>query len=269
MFRQIFILVFLGFSLVGCKSIEHRSENTQIPVSGSETKLATSIFYPKGQGPFPVAVLNHGTPSGDKGRRAMGRWNEPEPINALVDLGFAVVVPMRRGFGATGGRYNGSIGGCSNPDFYNGSLGAAEDIVATVNYVKSLPQVDSSRILLIGFSAGGIASMAAASMQPEGVKAVMNFSGGRGSGRSSSKKGVPCYPERMASAIGIYAKNITVPVLWYYAENDSFFGPEVVKSWFASFQRSGAKGELAFHQGPSSGEGHYLIKQSGRVYGSY
>jgi dienelactone hydrolase len=193
----------------------------------------------------------------------MGRWLQAEPINALVERGFVVVIPIRQGFGATGGQYKAGIGSCADPDFYRGSLRAAQDIVAAVDHVNSLPSVDASRILLIGHSAGGIASMAAASMQPKGVKAVMNFSGGRGSGRSSSQRGVPCFPERMADAIGRYAETINVPVLWFYAENDSFFGPEVVRSWFDAFEKRGGQGELVFVPGSSFGDGHQFIKQSG------
>lgn len=249
--------------LSGCQSIEHRSENTKVPVPAAGTELAATVFYPEGEGPFPVAVLNHGTPWGDQRRRAMGRWLQPEPINALVERGFVVVVPMRQGFGATGGKYKAGIGSCADPKFYGGSLRAAEDIVAAVQHVRTLSSVDDSRILLIGHSAGGIASIAAASMRPEGVRAVMNFSGGRGGGQPSSQRGVPCFPDRMADAIGRYAKTVDVPVLWFYAENDSFFGPEVVRSWFDAFAKSGGQGELAFVPGSSSGDGHQLITQPG------
>lgn len=249
--------------VAGCQSIEHRSLKTEVPVPGGETKLATTVFYPKGEGPFPVAILNHGTPSGNSGRRALGRWLEPEPVNALVQRGFVVVVPMRRGFGATGGSYRAGIGSCADPEFYRGSLRAAEDIVAAIEHARTLPLVDGSRILLVGHSAGGIASMAAASMQPQGIKAVMNFSGGRGSGRSTSERGVPCFAERMADAIGQYARTIDPPVLWYYVDNDSYFGPEVVRGWFESFRSNGGSGELVFHPGSSMSDGHQFIKQSG------
>ena len=263
MSSRVAYLALLILLVTGCQSIEHRSQNTEVPLPGVETKLAMTVFYPQGEGPFPVAILNHGTPWGDGARRAMGRWSEPEPVNALVERGYVVAIPMRQGFGATGGRYKASIGSCVDPDFYNGTLRAAEDIMAAIEHVKTLPSIDNTRILLVGHSAGGIAAMAAASMQADGVKAVMNFSGGRGGGQSGSKRGVPCFPDRMAEAIGRYAQTIDAPVLWYYVENDSFFGPEVVRSWFESFLRNGGKGELVFHPGSSMSDGHQFIKLSG------
>jgi dienelactone hydrolase len=263
MFSRTAYLLLIGLVLAGCQSIQHRSENTEIPVPGAGTKLATTMFFPAGDGPFPVAILNHGTPAGNRGRWALGRWLQPEPVNALAGRGFAVAIPVRQGFGATGGQYKAGIGSCADPDFYRGSLRAANDIVAAIDHVRTLPSVDGSRILLIGHSAGGIASMAAASMQPDGVKAVMNFSGGRGSGRASSKQGVPCFPERMADAIGQYAQTTDAPVLWYYTENDTFFGPQVVRSWFDEFMKNGGKGKLVFAAGSSMSDGHQFIKQSG------
>jgi dienelactone hydrolase len=263
MYSRIAYLSLVILLAAGCQSIEHRSQNAEVPVPGVETKLAMTVFYPQGEGPFPVAILNHGTPWGDNARRSMGRWLEPEPVNALVERGYVVAIPMRQGFGATGGRYKASIGSCVDPDFYHGTLRAAEDIMAAIEYVKTLPSIDNTRILLVGHSAGGIAAMAAAGMQADGVKAVMNFSGGRGGGHSSSKRGVPCFPDRMAEAIGLYAQASDVPVLWYYVENDSFFGPEVVRSWFESFRKNGGKGELVFHPGSSMSDGHQFIKLSG------
>jgi dienelactone hydrolase len=263
MLFHIVCLLLLALVLAGCQSIEHRSEKTAVPVPGSEIELAATVFFPEASGPFPVAILNHGTPWGDRERRAMGRWLNHEPINALVERGFVVVVPIRQGFGATGGRYKAGIGSCADPDFYGGTQRAAEDILAAVDHARTLPSIDESRILLIGHSAGGIASIAAAGRRPAGVRAVLNFSGGRGGGGANSQRGVPCFPERMADAIARYTETITVPVLWFYAENDSFFGPEVVRSWFDAFQKSGGQGELVFVPGSSFADGHQFIKQSG------
>lgn len=256
------LIVVAALCMSSCKAIEHRGQEIRVPVEGSETKLAASVFYPEGRGPFPVVILNHGTPASPSKRARMGKWLRPEPINALVGRGFAVMVPMRRGVGATGGRFNAGIGGCADPDFYHAGLRAAEDVVAAIEYARALPSVDPSRVLLVGHSAGGIASLAAASLRPEGLVAVANFSGGRGSGRPGSKPGVPCHPERMAAAIGQYARSIDVPVLWYYAQNDTYFGPAVVRDWFESFRRNGGRGELVI-QAAFGSEGHFVLTRPG------
>lgn len=66
----------------------------------------------------------------------------------------------------------------------------------------------------------------------------------------------------MAEAIGRYAKGIRAPVLWYYAENDSYFGPPVVRDWFDTFQQNGGHGELVI-QPPFGSEGHYVLTNPG------
>ena len=255
------LLALVGLTVASCKTVEYKSDTVAVPISGGETSLAATVFYPSSsKGPFPLAILNHGDPG--RKRSKMGYWIKTEPINALVQRGFAVMVPIRQGYGATGGSYSSGIGSCDDPDFYFGTLNSGEDIVAAINYAKNLPLVDSSRILLIGHSAGGIAVMAAASLHPKGVLAVVNFSGGRGSGRSDSKYGEPCYPERMAAAISDFTKEINVPELWYYVENDSFFGPRVAKTWFNAFKQSGGVGELVIDP-PYGSEGHFALMQSG------
>ncbi|RME99349.1 MAG: alpha/beta fold hydrolase [Bacteroidetes bacterium] len=262
MHRNLVLIALIGIALSSCKTIDHKSEKFAIPVSGSTTALASTVYYPEGAGPFPLVILNHGTPASRAKRAEMGRWVQPVPINALIERGFAVMVPIRRGFGATGGEYVAGIGSCDDPDFYFGSLNAGEDIVAAINYARTLPTIDGDRILLMGHSAGGIASLAAASLNPAGVRAVVNFSGGRGSGRSNSQYGVPCYPERMAEAIKTYAENIKVPVLWYYVENDSFFGPTIVRTWFEAFKEGGGIGKLVVDP-PYGNEGHFALTENG------
>jgi hypothetical protein len=34
----------------------------KVPIDGREFKLAVHIFRPNGTGPFPLVVINHGTP---------------------------------------------------------------------------------------------------------------------------------------------------------------------------------------------------------------
>src|SRR5262249_59179522 len=40
------------------------------------------------------------------------------------------------------------------------------------------------------------------------------------------------------------ARQVGVPVLWFYAETDQYIGPRVQKLWFESFRSAGGRGEL-------------------------
>jgi dienelactone hydrolase len=63
-------------------------------------------------------------------------------------------------------------------------------------YPQDQPFVARERVVLVGQSAGGWASLALAARQPQGVRGVLNFAGGRG----SPSPGVVCAPEALAAA---------------------------------------------------------------------
>ena len=117
----------------------------------------------------------------------------------------SVIVPMRRGYGLTGGVFAESFGSCASPDFYAAGEQAALDLDAAIAYARKLPWVDGQRIVLVGQSAGGFASIAAASRNIPGVAAAVNMSGGRG-GNPRTRPGEPCASAQMAEAISRFAR---------------------------------------------------------------
>jgi dienelactone hydrolase len=222
-----------------------------------EATLTATVFRPMGAGPFPLVVLSHGSPVSWHDRPAIGRYRRLPQIAEFVRRGFAVIVPIRRGFGATGGVFAEDYKSCREPDYISAGTQAGRDLLATMAYARKLVFVDPERILLVGQSAGGFASLAASSMDAAGVIGVVNFAGGRG-GDPANRPGEPCGPERMTAAIARFAQTIKVPVLWHYAENDRFFGPTYVRAWFEAFERAGGKGRLVM-QPPFGRDGHGLF----------
>ena len=93
-------------------------------------------------------------------------------------MGFAVVIPMRRGYGHSEGNYAEAEGPCENADFYAAGRESARDLRATVEYVAALPGIDPERLVLVGHSTGGFASLILASQGLPGVRGVINFAGG-------------------------------------------------------------------------------------------
>lgn len=222
-----------------------------------ERDIVATTYMPDGPGPFPLIVLSHGDPADSMDRPKIGRYRELPQIRTFVQLGFAVIVPIRRGFGATGGSYEEDAGSCKNPDYMAAGKQAAQDVLAALAYAETLPQVDRDHVVFVGQSAGGFASLAAASFAPKGLVAVINFSGGRG-GNPSKHPGMPCGPQQMADTIGHFASTTRVPVLWHYVQNDKFFAPEVVATWFAAFQAAGGQGKLIVEP-PFGRNGHGMF----------
>jgi dienelactone hydrolase len=235
----------------------------QVPVRAEtdnrldQWSLVATTFHPPGAGPFPLIVLNHGSPGSMWERQSMGRYRPLPQIREFTRRGFAVIVPMRRGYGDTGGPWAERFGACIAPHYYHAARESAKDVIAAVEFAQALPFVKADRVILVGQSAGGIASIAAASANPPGVIGVVNFSGGRG-GRPYTNPGDPCVAGNMTEAIAKLARTIKVPVLWHYAENDQFFAPRHVKAWFRAFEDAGATGQLVM-QPSFQWDGHAIF----------
>jgi len=223
-----------------------------------EVQLTATIFHPPGNGPFPLIILSHGSNTDPSLRQKIGRYRIIPQIREFLNRDFAVIVPIRRGHGSSGGTWVEGFGSsCSAASYYEPGMEAAKDLLASINYASKLPYVRPDRILLVGQSAGGFVSLATVSLNPSGIIGVVNFAGGHG-GNPDKHPGVPCAPERLVETIRKFAKTISPPVLWHYAENDLFFGPQVVREMFAAFQEAGGQGRLVI-QPPFGKNGHMLF----------
>ena len=86
--------------------------------------------------------------------------------NWLLEHGYLVALPLRRGYGETGGPWLENYGSCSTPDYYRAGLTTAEDIRTAADFLRDRSDVRRDRVLLLGVSAGGWGSLAAASQNP-------------------------------------------------------------------------------------------------------
>jgi len=221
-----------------------REAVTKVPVPSVDASIVVTSFRPQGGGPFPWIVLSHGTGTSLDANRRRERYRPVNPVREWVRRGYAVLVPMRRGYGdKSAERLGDAYGSCRNPDFRRAGEGAALDLLATADWAKKQPDLDSKRWLLVGQSAGGFASIYTASKRPAGLVAVLAFAPGRG-GDPERRPGEPCGSDRMAELFASIAPRIAVPVLWFYAENDEYLGPRVQKLWYESFRSAGGRGEL-------------------------
>ena len=217
-----------------------------IPVADTGANIVVTSFRPRGAGPFPWIVLSHGTAVTREANLALGRNRNLPVASEWVNRGYAVLVPIRRGYGASAsidGKLADSYGSCNRPEFAKAGEAAALDLLATIKWAKAQKDLDPKRWLLVGQSSGGFASIYTASKRPEGLMAVLAFSSGRG-GNPDTRPGEPCASTELAELFAAIAPKLTVPALWFYARNDEYIGPRVQKLWFDSFHKAGGKGEL-------------------------
>ena len=181
-----------------------------IPAATGAT-LRTRVLRPAGSGPFPLAIISHGSPPNPSQRPAMEVPTFASASSWLLQRGYMVALPLRRGYGETGGPWLENYGICSNPDYYRAGLTSADDIQAAVGFFRGRSEVQRDRILLIGQSAGGWGSIAAASRNPAGVFAVVNFAGGRGGGHPKVGN---CTPVRLIESGP--AAGAVAAFLWFH-----------------------------------------------------
>jgi dienelactone hydrolase len=203
-------------------------------------------------------VLNHGVSASARERARESSGLLITAASVFARRGYVVVMPLRRGFGATGGSMAEDPGSCANPDYVKAEQAAADDVMTAYAYARGLPYVDGARMILAGQSAGGMVSLfTAGTRSPQGLAAVLSFAGGRG-GDPETSPGVPCAVEPIARVLDTLGKQTRVPVLFNYAENDLFFSPRVTRLWFDRYAAGGADAEYILQ--PAFGrDGHYLF----------
>jgi dienelactone hydrolase len=234
-----------------------RRQTWLIPAHDRMTMMRSIVYRPPGPGPFPLAVINHGSTQNEM-RRATQR--QPEYAAAaqwFVAHGYAVAVPQRPGHGETGGPYYEQQGGCADADYRRAGLGAAAGIAAAIDFMTRQPFVRKTGAVAVGQSAGGWGALALSTQVMRELKAVVAFAPGRG-GRADDVAGRNCAPDRLIAAARAFGERARVPTLWITAENDSYFAPVLSKKLVDAFRLGGGKAE--YHLLPPIGsDGHELI----------
>jgi dienelactone hydrolase len=118
------------------------------------------FLAPPGAGPFPGIVFHHGS----GGLLAAARPG----VEALVAMGYAVFVAVRRGHNGNPGPYWESLitAPWGTPEMGSQLVSAlsdeCDDAVAALEWLRTAPSVDSDRTAMIGSSYGGVMVMLAA-----------------------------------------------------------------------------------------------------------
>lgn len=134
------------------------------------------------------------------------------------------------------------------------AIAASDQVLATLEFAKSLPYVDVGHWFAMGQSVGGLTTLATVWRNPAGLMAAINFAGGTG-GNPDTKPGNPCSPHQIQSLLKSKGSQARVSTLWFYWDNDKYWGNEYPKDWFKAWTSAGAVAE--FHAMPAVGsDGH-------------
>jgi dienelactone hydrolase len=194
--------------------------------------LETTLFRPPGAGPFPLVLMNHGKQPGDPRMQTRDRFYYLS--REFVRRGYAVIVPMRTGFGRSGGEY--ADYGCNMSA--NGTL-QATDLRAVLRYARSQSWIDGNRIIVAGQSYGGLATLAAGAGALPGVRGLLNFAGGLRADDGNCQ-----WKSALVNAFADYGSRSRLPSLWFYGANDSYFNHELVNRLYQAYAGAGGNVRL-------------------------
>ncbi len=230
------------------------AKRIQIPATIHDRtyRLQATLFRPSLAGRFPLVVVNHGTTGGVPGR------DQPRyaPLSACAELvreGYAVVLPMRRGYAESEGEQV----RVHDFDLTAYGLENALDVHASIEWLKTQTFVQPDRIFVFGQSTGGLTTMAYLSMADPGVLGAVNFHGGM---RPDDLENDPLLDARVA-AFATYARTTRLPSVWLYTANDHSSRPPFITRLHQAYLAAAASGATAeLHQLPAfKRDGHGLF----------
>lgn len=230
------------------------------------------VVRPVGDGPFPLAIMNHGVAMDPVQRGFFPLVEFRDAAMWFARRGYMVVAPSGPGYGAAAvdAPENGlftvffsKVGKCTNPNFRDAGLAKAKLSLWIIEYMSKLKRIVPNNVIVIGQSAGGWGSIALSSVNPPEVKAIITFAAGRG-GRVDGKPNNNCAPDKLVEATGAFGSTSRVPMLWMYIENDTYFGPELSKRMHTAFTAAGGNAQYHLFP-PHGGDGHFFVDSADAV----
>lgn len=125
--------------------LPYRAETVRFANASAHLELAGTLTLPPGPGPHPGVILVTGQGRQDRDETILGHKPYLVLADRLSRRGFVVLRYDDRGVGESTGDFSAA----TTPDF-------ASDAVAAFSYLASRPEVDPSRIGLLGHSEGGL-----------------------------------------------------------------------------------------------------------------
>jgi pimeloyl-ACP methyl ester carboxylesterase len=250
--------------LAGANVIE---TTLQVPVrvSGPDGRLisrtiAVRAAWESAAKALPYLVLLHGRPAEPAQRARLALPIYPANTRYFAEHGFAVLTPLRIGYGASGGPDAEDTGDCASKHYPQGIAAGLAQVRQLLDYARALPSVDPAHGIIVGESFGGLLAIAAAADRLPGLAGVINISGGDG-GDSLNHPDAPCRPDQLRDTLAFYGRSVRIPTLWLYSANDRLWGSEYPRQWFAAFTAAGGTG--TFMQLPADkNNGHFIFNRN-------
>ena len=235
---------------------------TVVVHNGSLT-LRALLWRPRGRGPFPAILFNHGSGRSREQLERLGPYERQADALGPVfaSHGYLFLYLFRRGAGLSADQ------GTNSFDLMNGELAAngldarnalqlqllenreLSDSLSGLAFLRALPEVNSRAVAAIGHSFGGSLTLLLAEREPT-LRAIVVFSG---AGYSWDRS--PKLRARLLAAVA----RIAAPVFFIHAANDYSVAPG--QALDAHLRQLGKPHRLKIYPpvGHTADEGHDLV----------
>ncbi|MEJ6399199.1 hypothetical protein V8J84_14835 [Yoonia sp. 208BN28-4] len=231
---------------------------TDLVEDDAPVELAAVIYTTRGEGPFPLAVIHHG--STGTGRQSVWFrhvWTNDWLADVLNENGYIAAFPQRRGRGGSDGLYDEGFS-ADRSDGYSsdaaiaiaGADRALEDANAALAALRNRSNVQPGPALLAGVSRGGVVAIMQAGQRQNDIIGVINFVGGWVSEGCCDTPINPPLFRRIGSFDG--------PILSIYGEDDTHYSIAHARANIAEMERLGANSDLIVTDVPGFGKGHWV-----------
>lgn len=231
-----------------------KAEYTDVVYRSGTLRIEAYLYKPEGDGPFPVVIYNHGSRDGRE------RLSVPFQYvgSMLTKAGYVVLVPERRGYGKSDG-VTWREETRNDPSRLVPRLQAeTDDVLASIDYLRTLPFADTKRMGIMGWSFGGIVTMLAANRGNVFLAAVDQAGG------SLSWDGNPLIRAALTAA----ASKSTTPTLFMVAKNDRTTSS--ITTLASIFERRAVTHQLRIYEpftpsirGEAAAPGHLIFSSQG------
>lgn len=257
-----FILILVFSSLVHAKEIIQSPTAEIITYKSGDLTLKGVVYKPKGSGPFPAVLYNHGSAPGMLNAQAADILG---PL--YVNRGWIFFMPYRRGQGLseTAGPY--IMDQVEAARKTGGKKAAAEkmtellktdhlnDQLSALDWLKQQSYVKAKQIAVAGNSFGGIETVLGA--EKASYCAAINAAGA-----AQSWSDAPTVQTLMIDAV----RNSKAPIFFFQAENDFDLSPSKVLS--EAMKTAAKPYQIKFYPpfGTSAKEGHSFAYMGSSVW---
>ncbi len=211
--------------------------------------LEVTLYTPSGPGPFPLAVMNHGADSASGINRGE-RYRFTIAAYYFLSRGYAVALPMMRGFAGSGG--NLVHAGC---DLDAVGVSNARDIRAVIEALSARPDIDRTRVVVAGQSFGAWNTLALGTLDRVPARGLISF--------NAAFRASDCAAQdsSMVAAAARFGARTSLPSLWFYGDNDHVMPKATWQAMYGRYQQAGGHGELVAF-GSYGADSHQLLSFS-------